>query len=237
MVNNLFGPFPDSFFDGSSQMKKEFVKELCSSLNPDEILIQAKAEMYSLIDSADISSFGKNFCTACFAKAPDEFFILPTSTTGKYHGGRLSKDNSLGGNIYHTSKVLALSDKVLYRYKELLDPQRDPELLKVSCILHDICKVPAGDIYSIGTHGEIGADLIAKVEPQMMIMTIDPINPIDPSEVLDFEPIKFAVANHMYLWKFSNVYNQLQLGCSTNLLIGLMLAECDYFATPFGSER
>lgn len=225
MVYNLFEPFPDNFFDGSTEMKKAFVKELCSPLSPDEVLVKAKAEMYSLIESADISDFGKDFCKACYAKAPDEFFILPTSTTGKYHGGRLSKDNSLGGNIYHTSQVLKISDKVLYRYKELLDPLRDPELLKVSCILHDICKVPAGDIYSIGTHGEIGADLISEIE----LMTLE-------SEAFDFVPIKFAVANHMYLWKFSNVYSQLQLGCSTELLIGLMLAECDYFATPFGSE-
>ena len=227
MVLNLFDNYPNEYFDGSSQMKKEFTKELMSSLNPDELLIKAKTEVYSLIDSSEISNFSKDFCKACFASAPDEFFILPTSTTGKYHGGRTSLENSVGGNIIHTKNVLGLVPKVLNRYKELLTPEL-PELLRVSCILHDICKIPSGSIYTIDTHGELGAELINKVWEQIAsTITLDLSQPI-----IDLEPVKFAVSNHMYLWKFINVWDQIQLvnECSSELLVGLMLSECDYYS-------
>lgn len=222
----LFDLFPNEFFDGSSQMKKDFSKELCSSLNPDQLLISARAEINSLINNANISDFSKEFCLRCFDKAPDEFFILPSSTTGKYHGGRTSLENCIGGNIIHTKNVLAMSDRVLHRYKGLIIDDRLGELLKVSCLLHDICKVPSGEVYTKDTHGEDGADLIKYV-----FDTFDP--DVVPSE--DYIGIiTHAVANHMYLWKFQNVWSQVaNTDLNSNLsylLVGLMLSECDYYA-------
>ena len=217
--------FPDSYFDGSSLMKKEFINELLSSLNPDQLLTKGRSSMASLIDSALISDFSKDFCKACFAKAPDEFFILPTATTGKYHGGRDSLENCIGGNIIHTKNVLGMSPKVLNRYKEMVDDS-SAELLKVSCLLHDICKIPKGGIYTLDTHGEEGTNLIQQINENI--------------EAVDnyIEPIKFAVANHMYLWRFQNVWNQItsandpftDTGFYLCLLVGLMLAECDYYS-------
>lgn len=218
----LFDKISLEYFEGSEDMKKSW---LIDNIKP-EVINDGRTEMTLVINNADISDPSKDFCKVCYAKAPKEFFYLPTSTSGKYHGGPESIENSIGGNIIHTKEVLAMAPKVLHRYKELIITNFEiEEMLKVSCILHDICKVSKGAIWNNKLHGEDGADLIAG---------IDFDHPINHFKQI----ICFAVKNHMYLWRFENVFNQfIMLGDdppSYELLVGFMLSECDYYATPFG---
>jgi len=230
--------FPDEYFDGSVGMKKDFIKELLSPFSAisdpssPTLIDFARASMDKVIGWSLISDFSKDFCRRCFASAPDEFFILPTSTTGKYHGGRSNLANCVGGNICHTSEVLGMASKVLHRYDRLVD-ESSAELLKVSCILHDICKVSPGEVFMNGDHGEDGASLVNKVWKDFDTSDC----PSNMGLVDYIASIKFAVANHMHLWRFENVYNQINdikftdnPYPSGDLLVGLMLAECDYYS-------
>lgn len=216
--------FPASFFQGHEEVKKEF---LATNINS-ACLESCKRELNALIASAAISTSSKEFCYRCFSVCPAEFFYMPTSTTGKYHGGQTSSENSVGGNIVHTGKVLGMCPRVLRRYESFLgvDFQIAAEALRVGCILHDICKVPAGSIWSLGTHGEAGAELVRGVEG---------------FKSLEFgEWVAFAIGGHMYLWRFADIWNMIinsipsiDSGVGTDIIgiaVGFMLSECDYYS-------
>ena len=127
--------FPASFFSGAT-MKKDFL----GVSNLSRAIAEGRAKVEALVLGADLSVSGAAFVRACFEVAPLEFFYMPTSSTGKYHGGQADPCNCVGGNIVHTEQVLAMADKVLHRYEDALGVfyEQLSVALRVSCLLHDI---------------------------------------------------------------------------------------------------
>jgi len=207
--------FPDTYFPGTSTMKKEYlgVSDFSGAI------AEGRKIMKDLIDNSIVDYTQALFCSDCFAKAPLEFFYMPTSSTGKWHGGPKDTCNCVGGNIEHTKQVLAMSDKVLHRYESALGVFYDQlaGALRVACILHDIAKYSSGSIWVSKTHGEEGAELLRSVKTDF------------PFAALVIE----AVQGHMYYWKFSTIYDSIATfgsGSLNGLFLSFMLSECDYYS-------
>ena len=204
--------FPVEFF---GSLKKDVV----GGLDFSKAISSGRAKILDIVDSCDISSSGKDFCRACFDVCASEFFYMPTSSTGKYHGGLVSGCNCIGGNVVHTSEVLGMSDRVLGRYESVLGVfyKELAECLRIACILHDICKYPSGELYTSREHGELGAELIRGVGCSYDWKGL----------------IAEAVQNHMYAWKFQTVFDYIRTfdGGSLNwMFLSFMLSECDYYS-------
>ena len=206
--------FPASFFSDAT-MKKEFIAQASLS----RAIADGRDKIADLIREANLSSEAAQWCGVCFAEAPLEFFYMPTSSTGKYHGGQADPCNCVGGNIVHTEQVLNTSAKVLNRYEGALGVfyEQLSECLKVGCLLHDIAKYSTGDLFVSKTHGESGAELIQSVE-----------------SAYDFRGLVCsAVCNHMYYWRFLTVYDAIATfgaGSLNGLFLCFMLSECDYYS-------
>ena len=206
--------FPASFFSGAT-MKKDFL----GVSNLSRAIADGRDKIADLIREANLSSEAAQWCGVCFAEAPLEFFYMPTSSTGKYHGGQADPCNCVGGNIVHTEQVLAMADKVLHRYEDALGVfyEQLSEALRVSCLLHDIAKYAPGDLFVSKTHGESGAELIRSVSSDFSWSGL----------------VADSVCNHMYYWKFSSVFDSLQAfgaGSLNGLFLCFMLSECDYYS-------
>ncbi len=206
--------FPDTYFGESSTMKKEYIAKADFSV----AILAARNKIAELIVSANLNLPAADWCRDCFSACFDEFFFMPTASTGKYHGGPTDACNCVGGNIVHTEQVLAMADKVLKRYETALGvfyPQLS-EALRVACILHDLCKYSSGSIWTDKYHGEAGSKLIKSVDTDY-----------------DFSGlVAESVANHMYAWKFQTVWDFIinTSGSANGLLLSAMLSECDYYS-------
>ena len=208
--------FPETYFRGSNTIKKSFIENNDWSL----VYKEGIEAMEHMIDEAKISDVGKKFCKLCFALADREFYMMPTSSTGKHHGGYNSPSNSFGGNIVHTKEVLTMADKVLRRYQSALGGMYGElaEALRIACILHDICKYKVGGLYTNNNHGMAGYDLITSVK----------------SDYVHRDLIASAVGAHMQAWEFMYVWDHiLTYGdiFKELLLVSFMLSECDFYSS------
>ena len=207
--------FPDTYFPGSPTMKKDYL----SASDFSGAIAEGREIMKDLIDNNIVDYTQALFCSDCFAKASKEFFYMPTASTGKYHGGPKDPCNSVGGNIVHTEQVLAMADKILNRYESALGVFYDQlaEALRVACILHDIAKYSADSVYTDKYHGETGSKLLRSVDTDYAWAGL----------------VADAVQNHMYAWKFEQVFSSLQVfgsGSLNGLFLSFMLSECDYYS-------
>ena len=207
--------FPDTYFPSSSTMKKDYL----GASDFSEVIAEGRKIMKDLIDNSIVDYNQALFCSDCFAKAADEFFYMPTSSTGKWHGGPKDICNCVGGNIEHTKQVLAMSDKVLHRYESALGVFYDQLAcaLRVACILHDIAKYSSGSLWVSKTHGEEGAQLISSIDTEYEWASL----------------IADAIQGHMYYWKFDTMYNAIVTfgsGSLNGLFLNFMLSEADYYS-------
>ena len=81
-----------------------------------------------LIDKQEIQEFTYN----ALQKTPDEFFVVPSSISGKYH---TPENNIEGGLIIHTIKVSLFG----YDFANHLCPEHRDSIVS-ACILHDTQK-------------------------------------------------------------------------------------------------
>jgi hypothetical protein len=140
------------------------------------------------------------------------WFILPTSTGGKYHGGLLGRQNLVGGIYQHVLALTRLVPRVIDRYSDFgIDLT---STLFACSILHDVARLgfDQSAVFSVSTHGELGADFIASLGYR-------------DSALL------YAISNHMYGWRVINIFNQVVGGVNADLLLLAMLCECDYFGS------
>lgn len=218
--------FDLSYFDADENGKREYYKLF---VNPSAIA-DGRFAMDEVVSGLCLSDYSNDFVKSVFSLVGDLWFLLPTSTGGKYHGGVLSLENSIGGNIVHTSRVVGMVPKILGRYKELCNSSgltylNYKEVLTVSCLLHDIGKagVTGRSVYSESSHGEVGADIISKASFSL----IDRVCPFD----FFIEPITYAVSQHMYMWRGINYLEMAMVnGLDPSLLVCIMLCECDFFS-------
>lgn len=231
-LKKLFEPYSLCYFDADSSGKREY---LTSYIESSAVLSGRKA-MEELInsDSLDLFDFSIKFCLRVFQSVGSLWFLLPTSSGGKYHGGVLSTSNYIGGNIVHTASVVKMVPKVLNRYRELLNNTGPEfvsfrEVLTCACLLHDIGKAGAkGDeVYSCGTHGEIGASIISDCWSKGDFKSSCP-----SSFSFFIDPLVFAVHEHMYMWRGINYLDRVLVDSklTPSVLCAIMLCECDYFS-------
>jgi len=206
--------FPDTYFPSSSTMKKAYIGKADFS----NAIETSRTKISTMIDNAGLSAPAIKWCKDCFVKATDEFFYMPVSSTGKYHGGPISTANCVGGNVIHIEDVLRMSDKVLNRYETALGTfyKELSEALKIACILHDISKYKPDSLYTGKYHGEEAADLLKSISTDY-----------DWSGL-----VAEAVANHMYAWKFQAVWDYIitTRGSVNGVFLSCMLSECDYYS-------
>lgn len=101
----------------------------------------------------------KNFVKRALDNAPEEFWIIPCSMTGKHHP---LENQGEGGNIRHLIKCMLIAEK-LCDYFQLAE--RDRDVVYASIILHDIKK--HGEPWQEKTdycHGKIASDWLDKFE-------------------------------------------------------------------------
>lgn len=83
-------------------------------------------------------------------KAPEHFWTIPASSTGKYHPEYASGD---GGLIRHTKAVVRVADHICSwttRFSDECNEGRD--IIIAACILHDCYKVLEGEKYTSFNH-------------------------------------------------------------------------------------
>jgi len=81
----------------------------------------------------------KNLVKIVLEKAPDYFFTIPASSTGKYHPKYALGD---GGLVRHTKAAVRIAKELFVMYDETNDEfsQDEKDIIIASLILHDSCK-------------------------------------------------------------------------------------------------
>lgn len=210
--------FPDKFFDGGNSFKQELIAKAITNGDALKCFNKFIELTDSLPFNESVRSGSVRVLKALFQCNP-QWFVIPTSTSGKYHGGRRGAQNSVGGIYEHIRACLIVAESVIGRYKDMfVERSLDSyiEDLSVACLLHDIGKLNFDPslCYSIPTHGEAAVEFIQTLG------------------VAFNECVLYAIANHMYGWKVAEVFNQVKNNGVDDLLLMLcMLCECDYFST------
>jgi hypothetical protein len=219
--NLKFGShFPEEYFLGKK--KEAFIVGLSSSTS---CALDCYKSFVSLCESLPLTSSDRSMCLivleSLFSINPN-WFLLPTSTGGKYHGGMFGVQNTIGGIYQHCLSLCNLAASVLKRYSEVIEsltsPFDMPSKLLTCCILHDVGRLglSQGCVYSVPDHGEVAAEFIVGCGFGC------------ESELL------YCVSNHMYGWKAINCFNHIVAsGASVELVLLLMLCECDFFGSIY----
>jgi hypothetical protein len=227
-MKKLFDQYDLCYFDADAVGKRSYLSDF---VDPSAISLGRKA-VDELIDSLDLSDFSASFCLRVFQSVGGLWFLLPTSTGGKYHGGVLSVENCIGGNIVHTKNVVGMVPKVLNRYRELCNNTGQEylcfrEVLTCACLLHDIGKsgLKGDEVYSCSDHGEIGASIISDCWSKGDYKSSCSFN-------FFIDSLLFAVQEHMYMWRGINYLDRVLVDgkISASVIISMMLCECDYFS-------
>lgn len=114
----------------------------------------AFATELSMIKSDDVRTFTEEV----LRKAPNYFWVVPASSTGKHHP---PQDNGHGGLVRHSRAVVYFGTRFCMSYN-IEGRRRD--LILASCILHDIVKYGfTMGRWTTKTHGKDGADFIMNV--------------------------------------------------------------------------
>jgi len=127
----------------------------------------------------------QEFVVKCLESAPDYFWTVPSSSTGKYHP---AQSNGNGGLVRHTRAAVYFANKLCDVY---LVEAEQKDLVIAATILHDITKygIPKQK-YTTKIHGYEAALFIEEVALQNQ--------PMISQKSLD--TIKYAVKYHFGRW-------------------------------------
>lgn len=113
------------------------------------------AEEVRLIGSQNI----KQLVWKCLENAPDYFWGIPSSSTGKYH----PKDENInGGLILHTKRAVKIANH-LCECLSIKDIEKDCVI--AACIMHDLCKngYPKNEEHTVDGHGYLWTQLVRNI--------------------------------------------------------------------------
>jgi 23S rRNA maturation-related 3'-5' exoribonuclease YhaM len=97
----------------------------------------------------------RNFTEYVLTKAPTYFWVVPSSSTGKYHSRQSNGD---GGLVRHTKAVVYFSEILCRAYSV---EGKDKDIVVASCVLHDVVKYGlVMEKYTTKTHDKEGANFI-----------------------------------------------------------------------------
>lgn len=115
---------------------------------------ELKAEL-SLIGDRDI----RTFVMKCIEYVPEYFWVVPSSSTGKYHP---ADENTVGGTVLHTRRMVKVADDLCRMY-DVIGIDRDRVL--AASIMHDFCKNGYPDNLSrtVAGHGSLWINVATKV--------------------------------------------------------------------------
>lgn len=144
----------------------------------------------SLIQDEGIRSFTQYVLD----RAPNYFWTVPSSSTGKYHP---RQSNGIGGLIRHVRSMVYFAG-ILCRAYSVEGKEKD--IVISACILHDLLKY--GDPmqkHTTKTHDKEGADYVFKLGVSYCTEVEQPV--VTKQTVLD---ICKAIAYHMGQWTSDN---------------------------------
>lgn len=126
----------------------------------------------------------RDFTEQVLSVAPMYFWVVPSSSTGKYH---CAQSNGTGGLVRHTRAVVYFAG-ILCRAYAL--EGRDKDIIVSACILHDVVKYGLTmQKFTTKIHDKDGANFILNTGKQSVL--------IDKHTVND---IAQAVGHHMGRW-------------------------------------
>lgn len=105
------------------------------------------------------SIYIRDFVKECLLRAPEHFWLRPSSSTGKYH---LKDEFVEGGIVKHTKRVCIVAEVLI---RASIKPI-NADAIRAACILHDICKYgdnSLGEEYTVENHSILASNLISKI--------------------------------------------------------------------------
>lgn len=136
---------------------------------------------FNLIKNANFRKFAEEV----IANADDYFFVVPASSSGKYHPQFSLGD---GGLVRHTRCVANFAKWIS---ESLCMSEDDSDLLIIAALAHDIKKQGNGTKYTVHEHPLLASDYIAEIRNKF---TEDEISEIQVQKIC------CAVASHMGKW-------------------------------------
>ncbi len=104
----------------------------------------------------------------CLDKAPEHFWTMPSSSTGKHHP---PDENGKGGLVLHTIRVLKVANKLM----ECWNPPFITDAVKLASALHDIGRYGLKEKpsnHSLPNHPKLGAKFLENCIKQFHPNTI-----------------------------------------------------------------
>lgn len=137
----------------------------------------------NLIEDKNLKKFAKEI----LKNADDYFFIMPASTSSKYHP---EYTNVPGGLLLHTKAVIQFIINII-EIKIFSINKHEKDLLIIAGLAHDIKKMGDGKIeVTVKNHPKLGADYIETVYLENVKLLSNN----------DLQYISNAIKNHMGLW-------------------------------------
>ena len=98
----------------------------------------------------------KDFTKKCLAMAPDYFWTIPSSSTGKHHP---ADENVEGGKRIHTQKVVKVANALCTNFDI---KGADKDCVISATTLHDICSqgYPLKENFTVSGHGSLFGRLV-----------------------------------------------------------------------------
>jgi 23S rRNA maturation-related 3'-5' exoribonuclease YhaM len=116
----------------------------------------------------------REFTKKCLGKAPEYFWTIPSSSTGKHHP---PDENSEGGAVLHVRKAVKIAEDLCIMYN-ISGITRD--CIISATIMHDLAKLgyPNQELYTVNGHGALWIRIAEQIEKPQKIMTSDTLSMI-----------------------------------------------------------
>lgn len=157
------------------------------------------------------------FVREALEKAPDGFWLSPSSSSGKYHP---PFDQVIpGGLVNHMLVVLYFVERGIQRYPEFTDKHSRPyptwlDLARAAAMVHDIAKsgIPWGE-HTVSNHGHVAA------------LFLEGLPTFQKLGLSEQDTVSRGVKWHMGRWERGYYDGQ------TFAIFELLIQEADYYST------
>lgn len=169
-------------FRKGGEVTMEFINE---AINKEAVFTQELKNIKTMLH--------QEIAKICIMNAPEYFWVIPASSTGKYHP---KSSLGVGGLVRHTKSVSAIAEIFLGHPKNDDLSQEDKDDIRVACLIHDMVKLgddPKG--YTVHDHPLLVRTVLCPYEPQ---------DSTTPDIIIDtWDRICDLVSSHMGTWNTS----------------------------------
>ena len=139
----------------------------------------------------------KKFMEQCIETIPEYWFVVPASSTGKYHPNYALGE---GGLMRHTIALLRFFNRLVRNnmYGSVFT-DREMDLLRVACLMHDTRKSGSDEEFAVNKYTKFNHPILAA----------DTVRSINTEYITDEEKelIANAIESHMGQWN-TNTYGK-----------------------------